>query len=329
MAYIVYNLTHLIPKSCTKSNLGIMLMEDGRTLSAGKHRIINTISEFTKKYAKKRIIHNEVEYEILRIIETKDSEITSPGDRKKLEEILNQQQEEMHKKFTEKTNVEKRISEANEARKLAVRHQEYLDTQKQGTFENSFETFKKNAGNFKIDGKPTQPQLKTEEILVEESVEDKQAKESAESALIAIEQARKQQEEIEIRARIKVKEEAEAKRAMELKIKQDNERVARELDIKRAAELRAKQETERLEKLARENQKKADEAKKKIEEDAKIKTEQDSKTKEIEIANQQAAQVVIPEKIELAPIEEPVITHKKVKRGRKSKKSQTTEEVNA
>ena len=76
MAYILYNLTHLIPRACPRNNFGIQIVDDMRVLGAGKHKILNALSDKTKKYARKRLEHNGVEYEILRIVETKDGEET-------------------------------------------------------------------------------------------------------------------------------------------------------------------------------------------------------------------------------------------------------------
>lgn len=107
MAYVVFNLTHIIPRACKRSNFGIILSEDRRTLSPGRHRILQAVSPATMNLSKKRVIHNGVEYEMLRIIKVKSDTVMSPEDRKKLAEILDKTQTEIDEKFGEKVQAEK------------------------------------------------------------------------------------------------------------------------------------------------------------------------------------------------------------------------------
>lgn len=206
MNYILYNLTHLIPAGCDRRNIGIMIPDDRRTLSPGRHRILNTISDTTKRYAKKRILFNGIEYEILRVVETKDLNVTSPGDRKKLEETLDTQEREIKEKHAKILTEEKNVKEQKEREILRKKQ---VDIKQSETDQDEMlqkEHFKKNTESINKfghnDGKPS-PNIETEPIFTDDSEVDKEEE---------AKQLAKEEEEVKQKAAVKLEaKEAEAK----------------------------------------------------------------------------------------------------------------------
>ena len=143
MAYVLYNLTHLIPSASGKSNFGVLLQDDGRVLSPGKYRILNTISEATKNHAKKRVTFNGIAYEVIRIIETKEGTISSPGDRDRLTEILSHQEIEMRSNLAKKLDAERTENDKREEHRKFLQLED-VRLEKELINKENIETFRKN-----------------------------------------------------------------------------------------------------------------------------------------------------------------------------------------
>jgi len=146
MAYILYNLTHIIPKSCSKNNFGIFLSEDRRVLNPGRHRIFEKLSNQTLRLTEKRITHNDIKYEILRAVEVKNDAVMSPEDKKNLEKILDKNKAEIDKKFQDKLNQEKLALAKREEILIQNRLEDKKTAMKINSETEALDLFKKSEG---------------------------------------------------------------------------------------------------------------------------------------------------------------------------------------
>ena len=161
MSFIVLNVSHLIPEGCDRRNFSIQFPD--KMLAPGRHRVMNVVPENIKKYIEKRIEHNGVKYEVLRVVEVPGGEITSPGDREAMAKKLDEELKKIDRKTLE-MKIEKDRKEQEQATRIyQERYKEHEKEQRLMEIDEAKELFK-ISGEHK-DFAPRQDGIINEELL--------------------------------------------------------------------------------------------------------------------------------------------------------------------
>jgi len=161
MSFIVLNVSHLIPEGCDRRNFSIQFPD--KMLAPGRHRVMNVVPENIKKYIEKRIEHNGVKYEVLRVVEVPGGEITSPGDREAMAKKLDEELKKIDRKTLE-MKIEKDRKEQEQATRIyQERYKEHEKEQRLMEIDEAKELFK-ILGEHK-DFAPRQDGIINEELL--------------------------------------------------------------------------------------------------------------------------------------------------------------------